>query len=220
MPKPIPNWIQFIPGYMQNRAVTNLGLPLLAHEFYERYDQTGLARVEFDEWYSDWDAQAEWVRRLSFGCVAPKLLVIAYSWGVGFGALRFCRALRDRGLEVEHLITSDGVWHLGGPLCHKFKLSQVMAFYPFFPCFDKALRRMKLHVPDNVKGIDWYIQNNARCCERLRGHEMVWQDSGETCPNRHPVRYRIHNAMDECPEFWARCIEVADALFVNKEPVA
>lgn len=224
---PIRDWIQFIPGYMQTRVKTSLGLPTRMHEFDTRYRAAGV-RVEFEEWYGDWEMQAEWIERLSYG-VTPRIMIIAYSWGMGFGAMEFLRALKDRGFECVHLISIDGVYHMGGRMAHRMGASQVKAYYPYsrctrwmtehnWPMTNRKLLppRPKMQIPDNVVDMDWFVQKNSILC----GHDLVWEGSGEDCPNRHDVKYRIHSAMDDCPEVWERARTVADNLFLNPTAIA
>lgn len=233
MPDPLQNFIVFIPGYLQSRATTNQGLTLLTHEFIHTYERTGLAQIELNEWNSDWEAQAEYIARLSAGC-KPTILIVAYSWGAGFGAMRLARALRDRGIEITCAILSDAVYHFGPRWTHtRFGLwtAQVKAYYPYFRCTASLVEqgwlppRPKIVVPTNVIRVEWFLQKNSP----LRGHELVWEDSNTLChgPNphhkgrwgrRHEVPYRTHRSMDESVEFWQLAREVADELFLPKKP--
>ncbi|WP_206688622.1 hypothetical protein, partial [Streptococcus pseudopneumoniae] len=40
-----------------------------------------------------------------------KIVIVGYSWGVGHGAMTLVRLLRGEGIEVERLVSCDGVYH-------------------------------------------------------------------------------------------------------------
>lgn len=213
---PITNFIQVIPGYLQNRAQSNQGLPTLAHELVWDFNFTGLAQVELDEWNSDWSVQAEWIYRLALP-ERPRVIIVAYSWGAGFGFTNLARQLRDRGVLIEHAILSDPVFHLGPRWFHTLGglfLAQARAYYPFSHCTQKLCElgllppRPTIRVPDNVLAVDYYIQQNSP----LRGHELV-ADNPSTILNRHSIDFRTHTNMDDCPEFRMKCREVCQRTF-------
>lgn len=220
--EPIPNFIQIIPGFLQNRAQSNQGLPIIGQEFIHRFNFPGLAQVELDEWNSDWNVQAEWIYRLGIGGT-PKVMIVAYSWGAGFGFTRLAQALADRGVEIEHAILSDPVYHWGDRWMHGFRipftnsylgLAQLKAYYPYSRCTRQLSEigllppRPKIKVPPNVKHVDYFIQKNSPLC----GHELIATDES-TVIQRYDVKFRTHTNMDDCPEFWARCREIAATLF-------
>lgn len=216
MRQPITNFLQVIPGYLQNRAQSNQGLPTLAHELVLDYNFTGKAQVELDEWNSDWSVQAEWIYRLALP-ESPRVMIVAYSWGAGFGFFNLARELRDRGVLVTHAVLSDPVFHLGPRWFHTpagLYLAQMRAYYPYSKCTQALVdhrllpRRPVIRVPDNVLAVDYYIQKNSP----LRGHELV-AENRSTQIHRHEVSYRTHTNMDDCPEFRQQCREVANHLF-------
>lgn len=223
MPTPVKNFLQCIPGFLQSRAQSNQGLPILAHELVVDYNFTGLAQVELDEWNTDWNTQAEWIYRLALP-ETPKVMVVAYSWGAGYGFTRLARALRDRGIEITHAVLSDPVYHLGPRWCHSilgkyFSPAQIKAYYPYFFCTRKLIDwhllppRPTIAVPDNVLAVDYFIQRNSKLC----GHELR-PESTKTKINRIPVDYRTHTNMDDLPEFRNRCRVVAQELFGVANP--
>lgn len=213
---PITNFLQIIPGYLQNRSQSNQGLPTLAHELVLDLNFTGLAQVELDEWNTDWSVQAEWIYRLAIP-QDSQVVVIAYSWGAGFGFTRLAQELRDRGILIQHAILSDPVFHLGPRWFHTVAglfLAQMRAYYPYSRCTQKLCDwgllppRPTIKVPDNVLAVDYFIQRNSP----LRGHELV-AEGAHTVINRHPIDYRTHTNMDDCPEFRIKCREVCHRLF-------
>lgn len=146
-------------------------------------------------------------------------MLVAYSWGVGFGAVSFLRELRRRNLHVEAAIFSDGVYHLGGPFFHRIGCSQVSAY------LTRPWGRPHIRIPQNISEVHWYTQNrkNFELNDRmtwLRGHELVWDkdpakndQTGKTLPNKTIVDGVLHRHMDELDAFNTKVNEVADKLF-------
>ena len=192
------------------------------HELWREYPSVWF---DFDEWNADWRANAEQMNRWSLGVPEDerKLLVIAYSWGAGFGFINHALACRDRGIEIDHAVLADPIWHFNGKylrkLCcseiaigrflHKVGIAQVAAYYPWCECGKNWERRPQILVPENVKRVDYFVQRNDRW---LRGHDLIAQDA-RTVIQRHDIRYRNHSAMDECPEFQHCAIQSAKELF-------
>jgi hypothetical protein len=142
----------------------------------------------------------------------PRIMLVAYSWGVGFGVTNLLRELRYRDLSVEAAVFSDGVYHLGGPLAHRWGVAQVAAY------LTRPWGRPQIAMPDNIVEPHWFVQDrrNFRLHERmswLRGHELVWESNGEALPNRIEVVGTLHRWMDEYPKFKAKVIDVAEQMF-------
>lgn len=214
MVAPIANLIQFIPGYLQNRGQADQGIPGLAREFINDYDFKGLAHSELDEWNSDWNTQAESIYRNSLGAPNIKIMVIAYSWGCGFGFTQLARYLRDRGLEITWAVLADPVYHWGARWRHTIGLAQMKAYYPYLHCTRKLIKwkllppRPRIIVPDNVRHVDFFLQENSP----LHGHELRFE-SASTTFTRKLVMYRNHTNMDDCPEFLTAARLAAKTLF-------
>lgn len=211
---PISDFIQVIPGFLQTRASANQGIPLLGQEFILDYDSRGLAHVELDEWNSDWKIQAEWVYRLALGGPPPKILVVAYSWGCGFGFCEFAKKLRDRGIEITWAVLVDPVYHWGARWMHSIGLAQAKAYYPYFHCTRRLIDwsllppRPQIVIPDNVLKVDYFLQENSP----LRGHELRCQ-SPRTEVTKTIIKYRTHTNMDDSGEFLAAARLAAKTLF-------
>lgn len=209
---PIENWIVCISGYLQRRGQTDQGVPSIAHELYARYG--GRARVEFEPWNCDWAGIAEWIFRTSYNNgTRPRIMLVAYSWGVGYGAVQLLKQLRYRGLKVQAAIFSDGVFHLGGANCHRVGLSQVLAYLPWRWGWQRPIIRLPVGVIDGPT--HWFIQDNFEIDDRntwLRGHELQMAN-GNPLPGREAVEGTTHRYMDEAPRFKARVMEVAESLF-------
>lgn len=223
MPRAVRKMCFFVPGFMQDRSQTNQGLTLLEHEFIDEFEMNGLASVDFAEWNSDWNAQAEHLSRLMMEAEDPRLMLICYSWGGGFGFTRFANYLRDRGVTIHAAILSDAVYHWGPRWCHTplgAYAAQIKAYYPYFKWTQKLIDwhclppRPKIVIPDNVLRVESFFQENSP----LRGHELIC-DSPNTVLHRYKINLRNHSSMDECPEFRAKCREIAREFFVPPKPV-
>jgi hypothetical protein len=219
MTAPINNWIVCVSGYLQRYGDAHQGVPALAHALHTRHGRR--CRVEFHPWNSDWSGIAEWIFRTSRNGEPPRIMVVAYSWGVGFGAVRLLWELAHRGVSVEAVVFADGVYHLGGVVAHRLRLAQLMAYLPrLIPWRWPAWCRPAIKLPRNVTGeTHWYVQDNFRWLNRmtwLRGHNIVWDDTGEDVPGRVDVRGATHRWMDEHVLFTGRVLEVADRLFGEK----
>lgn len=217
MPRAVERLCFFIPGFMQDRSQTNQGLTLLEHEFIDEFEMNGLACIDFAEWNSDWNAQAEHIARLMMEATNPRLMIVGYSWGGGFGFTRFANKLRDRGVTIHAAILSDAVYHWGPRCCHTplgLYAAQIKAYYPYLHCTQKLIDwhclppRPRITVPDNVLMVESFYQENSR----LRGHELVC-DSPNTILHRTKINLRNHTSMDECPEFRQKCKDIAKEFF-------
>jgi len=206
--QPQDDWIVFGSGYQQYMGDMQ-GIPRMAAAFDKRYTPMGV-RVELRRWDDNWDDLAEWIFRRCSSPENVRLMCVVYSWGVGFGFKSFAHSCRDRGIPISGAVLSDGVAHLGNRFCHRVKLSQVAAFWPPpSKCFRK-LRRLRLHLPDNINKDEtwWFVQQNSW----LRGHNVYWDDTRKMAGNKVIIKNRTHSYMDESPEFKAKAVEVADRL--------
>jgi pimeloyl-ACP methyl ester carboxylesterase len=206
--RPIDDWIVCISGWLQSRGQTVQGIPSLYHRLYQRHRNR--ANVIFQEWNSDWNSIAEWIFRLSRNNGhTPRIMIVSYSWGAGFGFTRLAKFLGHRGLFVDGAVLSDAVFHFGPRWTHGWGLAQAAAYWPFRLPLLSDCPRPVIDVPDNVRceNLHWYIQSNSR----LRGHELV--QNGHPCPNRHDVDFVTHSNMDDLDAFRTQAIQLSDQLF-------
>jgi hypothetical protein len=212
---PIDNWIICIPGFLQKKADAVEGIPALWHRLWERFHGRDVC-VQMYPWNTNWSDVAEMIFR---ACDAGRvrIMVVAYSWGVGYGALRLLRELAYRGVRVAAAVFSDAVFHLWGRLAHLLGVSQVSAY------LTRPWGRPQIALPGNEQELPethWFVQDrkNFRWSDRntwLRGHEIVWEATGEPVPGGIPIYHTTHRYMDECIQFQARTIEVANRLFAE-----
>ncbi len=180
---PVSQWLYVITGFTQTRA-TRSRLVELWKELYDRYVEPHVI-VALRAWNTDWKAEAEHVLRL-----APDqqeeitIKVFAYSWGAGWGLVRFARALGARGLRVQTAVLSDPVYR------HPYWLGQ----------WRTLLSRWPIVIPANVGEVYSYYQRQ----NWPRGHKLV--AAGKDTVLQHPIQLQAtHDAMDEQPQFLTRC---------------
>ena len=211
MPQPIDNWIVLIPGYLQTLGAHHQGVPALWHELWDKFKDRGVCVIQHP-WNTDWGDVAETIFRSGMNGQPPRIMLVAYSWGVGYGACNLLRELRYRDLRVEAAVFSDGVYHLGGALAHRCGVAQVSAY------LTRPWGRPAVAIPDNIVEPHWFVQDRSNFQLRdrmtwLRGHELVWESSGDRLPNGRTVVGTVHRFMDEYPRFKEVVIDVADRMF-------
>ena len=150
-------WVVLIGGFTQKTYADN-GLQRLWIAL-NRHSRP-MVHIAFREWSFSYRRLAERIFHVSrFDNLPPQVVVVGYSYG-GQTALNFCRQLKRRGIEVEHLVLCDAVrrW-----------ISRI-------PTPSSLLRFWSLRVPDNVRSVRYFIQR----VNHPRGHRVVLDDSGKT----------------------------------------
>ena len=193
----VTEWIYVITGFTQTRA-TRSRMVELWKELYDEYASPSTL-VELRQWRWNWKAEAEHVFRLApddQNASIPRVKICAYSWGGGWGFTRFAQALGHRGLPVTSAVLSDPVYR------HPYILGhwRTIMHRPNWPFLDW----WPIVVPDNVDEVySFYQRKNWPC-----GHML--QAAGRQTTIHHPVKLQaVHSAMDDQPEFLARCRQVA-----------
>lgn len=187
------NWRILISGFQQSRSgATGFETLWLAMRGIESPETIVVPCI----WRDDFLGLADRIHRCSQPSLSrkPDIRVFAYSWGVGHGAMRFAKALRNRGLQVSHAVFSD-------PVYHSWRR-------PWAALFGRLIMP-QIVVPDNVIAVDWFRQRN----NRPMGHDLCRHDSDGWGPGtgiNDPVELdRTHEWMDDAPEFHAKSLEVA-----------
>jgi pimeloyl-ACP methyl ester carboxylesterase len=80
--------------------------------------------------------------------------IVAYSWGVGYGAMQLARLLRGEGVRVRNLVSCDGVWH--------------SRWMPWRAVLSPLFGEPEIVVPANVQRVDCLMQKNTL----PRGHVL------------------------------------------------
>lgn len=211
-PAPIKNWIVTIPGFLQTRGSAKQGVPLIYHRLYDRF--AGPVNLQLETWNSDFTGLAEQIFRLAEnGGTQPKIMVVAYSWGGGYGCMALAKELYARGLTIDVAVLSDAVFHFGTRVWHNLGVAQAVAYWPWLDSWSR-FKRPAITVSPAIREVHWWLQKNSR----LRGHELVRKIGKEVIPaeNRHEITLgTTHTNMDDNPEFRACCMMQAEKLFGN-----
>jgi hypothetical protein len=108
MPEPIIRHIVLITGFRQKSGRATTGLDNVFHELHSRLAEPGVA-IWQREWSDDMRALAAQINRYRLTARAD-IVVIGYSWGVGYGAIQFASELRHYDLNIRTLYSIDGVY--------------------------------------------------------------------------------------------------------------
>lgn len=196
-PLPVSRWFYVITGFLQHQG-TRTGLIDLWHELEDDYCAPGI-KVRLCPWNHAWDAEAEFVFRLSADHASVG--VGAYSWGAGYGMREFALGLQRRGLAVDQAVLLDPVYR------HPYWLGQWRTFFPWYP----------ISIPDNVRQVRAFKQTT----NWPRGHALM-ADRPLKEPSRmvpgtyvHPVKtleWATHQTMDDHRECLAEVRRVAECI--------
>lgn len=184
---PVKSWLYVITGYLQTRGTRTrlVGLWKRLHDCYASPSTV----VALCPWSTDWDAEAEFVYRLSCKFGRPSVRVFAYSWGAGWGFTRFACALGRRSIHVTDAVLSDPVYR------HGYRLGNWRAL----------VRWPRIAIPPTVRRAEYFTQDAGW----LRGHKLRAVGPNTILEGPREVVRSTHGAMDERPEFLNRCLEVA-----------
>lgn len=199
---PVDLWIVGFAGFTEDESRPG-GIVRLIGELDHRYSgridcghvlEAGhhRCRVEFRPWHDRVEPLAETIFRRQPESVPPRILVACYSWGVAT-AMRFAAALADRGLEIDHLVSADGVYR------HGYPLGWWRALLPW----------KRIVVPDNVRQVSAFYQRS----DWPRGHKLVRADGSQRAiswPSR-PVP-QTHRFMDDAAGFQTEVRQRASEL--------
>lgn len=147
-------------------------------------------------WDSDWKGEAALLQRNL--APDPLVIVIAYSWGAGWGCMKLAEALGDLKDEKGRPAPIN-VWTavLADPV---YRRPWVPAFIPFNPT--SMSRFPRISVPANVRYVYWTRQRKNRPC----GHTLY--ESGDNTWIWDCVELDLpHEHMDDAPEFHAMALD-------------
>lgn len=133
----------------------------------------------------------------------PRVLIVAYSWGGGYGAIHLARELRARGVNVETMVLSDAVYHFGGRWAHKLKIAQVMAYLGSCAIFLKSI-----FIPRNVGKVIAFNQD----CSWPMGNRIIRESTGEEVTRQY-VDGVTHSNMDELDAFTEAALNAAAEMY-------
>lgn len=144
------------------------------------------------EWRDDMRSLAEFIARNSIGR-APRVMVVAYSWGAGYAFPRFARACGERGIEIDAACLCDPV----------YRSRWLPWWIPLNPM--SLMRGAKIGIPGNVRRVAWVRQEISV----PSGHELVAEnpEATEILPAR--LVLSSHEHIDESQAF--RVLALAEA---------
>lgn len=176
----IHHWIVCICGFRQHSAGPT-GMEqawLKLRTSYER-PRNG-CRVSLHNWNDPWaDVAAQIVRLGPADRRLLEICVVAYSWGVGHGALTLCRELGRLGINVRVLLSIDGVYHSRRALWRSL--------------WSPLLGEPVLRVPANVRRVDFFRQQ----VNRPRGQAVVAEDPEATEVHNRGILELPHERIDD-----------------------
>ena len=184
------NHFVFISGFRQVKGRPQTGVDRITEAMHARLAGPGNWFYE-KQWDDDFQATAEQIAMRSINVVAaPKVVIVAYSWGVGNGAVRLSKALQSLGIDVNCLFSIDGVYRSPWPLMK----------------WRSMLRRSRLLapqicIPGNVDHLIYWRQERSI----PQGHSFLIEDPGQTLiipgiGNNGLCRNDDHLSIDNNPE--------------------
>jgi hypothetical protein len=156
-------------------------------------------RAWFHRWCDDFDKVAEhiWVLSERYSTSA-RVCIYAYSWGAGWGAMQFAKALKKRGIPVSVMVLSDPVYR-----------------HPRITLRWLALMRswVAIKVPSNVREVYHFYQRE----DTPQGHALS-PENGHTIIHPGIKLVRVHTKMDDAPEWHARSMQEARRISEAPKP--
>jgi len=152
----IENHLIFISGFLQKTGSRTNGIHSLQRMLHRKFVNANTAML-FCTWNADFEAIASQIRNCVGDSRRARIVVTAYSWGVGVGALRLARALSQYGLRIEVLFSIDGVYRPFIPVPIRSMFSR---WNPFSP---------KIRIPSHINKVVFWRQNK----NRPQGHRLV-----------------------------------------------
>jgi len=160
--------------------------------------KTGLERIwrevrklsDDDTWVLPplpWNTNTTALAKLIHRNVSPdaRIVVIAYSWGVGHAFIHFAANLALYGLAIDKAILCDGV----------YRSSWLPWWLPLNPT--SLLLGRKILIPPNVKSVSWVRQKVFRPC----GADLIAIDPAHTSIDPGVCLNINHLLIDDSEEF-------------------
>lgn len=190
--RPVRLWVFVITGFLQSRGTRSRMIALWkqAHDVLNHPEIV----VALRHWNCDWEAEAEFVYRLS--STRTRVVTFAYSYGAGWGVPQLAEHLAGRGVDVTRAILSDPVHRHPSILCRWTSL---------FPGL------IPVSIPENVHHVESYRQS----MNWPRAHRLIAEGNLTTITK--PIDLGVpHQSMDDHPTFIGRCLEEVQALALEE----
>lgn len=193
-------WIIVRSGNLQTAASPGSGCVRLFEDLNARF-ASRTVRVELEAWKDDPETTAAFVDRLSSDLDPPKIVLIGYSWGAGYGCVRLAKALRTRGLQVDAAVLCDPVYH-SRVLWWRALLARTL------------FRPVTITIPSNVAEVHWLRQH----VDRPAGHDLVAQAPKRTTIHDPQVLDVGHLAIDDTREFHSLALRTVQDVLSGESP--
>lgn len=181
----VDRWIICIGGFTQK-----LGEQTGTHRLWLRLRMMfgePATQIEFCQWNSDWKDIANLVLNSRGNC-RPRVDIIAYSWGAGWGFTQLATLLARRGISVQTAVLCDPVYR-----------SPWLSFR-----WRSIFMTPAVDVPANV-GKVWVVYQDQDF--PIRGCELRTDPNGTAIMARRRLVGIDHESMDETDEFYAMAQE-------------
>lgn len=130
-----------------------------------------------------------------------RVMLVAYSWGAGSGAIRFAKRAKRYGIEIDVACFCDPVY-------------RSRLFPSWFPINPLSLTRLpKIKVPSSIKLVYWVRQKVSRPA----GHDLVAVSPFLTEIFPPQILTAPHAQIDEHPQ-WVDMVKDVATRFVNGDP--
>jgi hypothetical protein len=189
-------------GFLQHKGSAGSGVAKIAgmldyHFGGERFSREAgrnvRTRVEMEAWNDCPDQTAEMIYRLGTKEQKPTIGYFGYSWGCGYGFVQFARALQRLGLDIDHAVLCDPVYH------------GVFKWRAFMP--RTLFHQIYVSVPANVKRVSRFYQR----IDKPAGHDLKLEGR-YTRTVRDVELFVGHCDIDDADEFQRECFDVAARL--------
>lgn len=187
---PVRRWHIVISGFLQNEGRPT-GMVRLWRWLGQEHSGPESC-VELRSWNDNFRDLAELIWRVQPAAPeesGPTVMIYAYSWGAGWGAIELARQLRKRGIPVAAMVLSDPVYR--SPWRSLAWLAMVSW--------------SSIRVPANVRRVTWFRQR----MNRPAGHRLVAADPAATEIAPPVLAHVTHQYMDDLRSFHLECERVA-----------
>lgn len=149
--------------------------------------------VSLHPWKEDWSAFVQHI--LATGPRDLKsfdVRIVAYSWGVGYGAVRLAKLLRGEGIDVKVLVSCDGVYRNSWAIWRSM--------------WSPLLGEPRIRIPANVARVEMLRQRT----NRPHGHSLVAEVCDATEIVDHGlIRGYTHQDIDNARKFLELAVEAS-----------
>lgn len=197
--------ILMIPGFTQNVG-KRIGFNKLWRSLHREFDTDETAVLAPIAWNQPMDHWAGFVRDVTSAAQIPRIFVVAYSWGCGWGFQQVSKYLESWSIDIECAVLCDPVYK------SRWKLmalrSMITKDMPVVGHFAPVIKIRK-----NVMNVHSFYQVE----NRPRAHKLVAMDPKRTTIHERAQLFKPHEAMDDHPHFHKKVHDVFGELLEEKD---